>query len=448
MRDHGGNFAAVLAANFIGPWEAIVAAREIMRSQPEGGSIVNVSTHYADHPYLFRTIYTVSKILLKALTKAARPELAAERISIADVAPTLIAGPRMEWVMRNYATKFSAGFDGFPPCRRPRGRRPRAALLSTAPFRGAGRHAGGVPRCPARRGFPGLRDSIASWYERIREWFRSTVPTSPPGNGEVAEAALFAAKDGRYLENPFLALTTLPPFSSFPPPQGAHRALAPSAPGVVMSSGNSPDLHRRLHGTLSGSGARLVSLSDAGAPPGQARISRPARSKGRSGSSPTDTVERALDLSDPRVVEPWLDNTLAGDSPPAFAILIPGCVVGGKDILDFGTGEKRQVVAHVAKSIALLGESARALRDGGHLVVVGPSVETGEGRLILAALRQGVRTLLAEQHFLPSAKTVRVSLLADAPAGREREPVREVTEILSGTSAPRVEPVPAGSVRP
>ena len=114
MRDHRENFAAVLAANFLGPWEAIVAAREILRTQPGGGSIVNVSTHYADHPYLFRTIYTVSKILLKALTKAARADLAADGISIADVAPTLIAGPRMEWVMRNYATKFSSGFDDFP----------------------------------------------------------------------------------------------------------------------------------------------------------------------------------------------------------------------------------------------------------------------------------------------------------------------------------------------
>ena len=114
MRDHRENFSAVLAANFLGPWEAIVAAREILRSQTGGGSIVNVSTHYADHPYLFRTIYTVSKILLKALAKAARADLAADGISITDVAPTLIAGPRMEWVMRNYATKFSAGFDDFP----------------------------------------------------------------------------------------------------------------------------------------------------------------------------------------------------------------------------------------------------------------------------------------------------------------------------------------------
>jgi hypothetical protein len=372
---------------------------------------------------------------------------------VTDVAPTLIAGPRMEWVMRNYATKFSAGFDDFPAL--PPAARKKATDLFLRSFDGS------LPareRDAAREEFrdvlratrmpKALRDSIESWYERIREWFRSTVPSSPPGNAEVAEAALFASKDGKHLENPFLAITTLPPFSSFPPAQDAFRALSPAAPGVVMSSGNSPDLHRRFHDALSRKGGRLVSLSDAGLPTGYVRISRPIRAaKGRA-ASPAETQQRALDLSDPRVVEPWLDNTLAGGPPPAFAVLIPGCVVGGKNVMEFDTAEKRQVVSHVAKSIALLGESARALRDGGHLVVVGPSEETGEGRLLLAALRQGVRTLLAEQHFLPAAKTARVSLLASAPPGRERELEREVTEILSGAKPPRIEPVPAGSVRP
>jgi hypothetical protein len=85
------------------------------------------------------------------------------------------------------------------------------------------------------------------------------------------------------------------------------------------------------------------------------------------------------------------------------------------------------------------------VRDGGHLVVVGPPETTGEGQLMLAALRQTVRTFLAEQHFLPAAKAVRVSLLA---AGAERETEREVIAILEGTQAPRVEPVPVGYVRP
>ncbi len=455
MRDHRENFSAVLAANFLGPWEATVAAREILRAQPGGGSIVNVSTHYADHPYLFRTIYTVSKILLKALTKAARADLAADGISVADVAPTLIAGPRMEWVMRNYATKFSAGFDDFPGLSAA-GRKVLTDLFLRS-FDGA---LSAEERAVASGKFlsalraqkmpKGARERIEAWVGRIGEWFRSTVPAAPPGNEEVAEAVLFAAKDGRFLENPFLAITTLPPFSSFPPSPGASRVLSGGEPGTLVSTGDAGALHRRLHEALSGKGARVTSLSDAELPDGQARITRPAghpSAKGARGRT-QETQQRALDLSDPRVVEPWLDNALVGAPPPAFVVLIVGATAGGKGVLDFSAEERLRFPGKVQKTVTLFAESARAVRDGGHLVVVGPPETTGEGQLMLAALRQTVRTFLAEQHFLPAAKTVRVSLLAGPGPGAERETEREVIAILEGVKSPRVEPVPVGYVRP
>ncbi len=455
MRDHSGNFTAVLEANFLGPWEAIVAARGILRGRPGGGSIVNVSTHYADHPYLFRTIYTVSKILLKALTKSARADLAADGISVTDVAPTLIAGPRMEWVMRNYATKFSAGFDDFPglsPAPRKiltehflrsfdgalsEGERETASITFLAALR-------------AQKMPKGARERIEGWYGRIGEWFRSTVPAAPPGNEEVAEAVLFAAKDGRFLEHPFVAITTLPPFSSFPPSPGARRVLATGEPGTLVSTGDTEALSRRLHESLSRTKAAVTSLSDAELPDGQARITRPAghpSAKGARGRA-QETQQRALDLSDPRVVEPWLDNTLVGAPPPAFVVLLVGATMGGRGVLD-GSGEDRlRFLGKVRKYVTLFAESARAVRDGGHLVVVGPPDTTGEGQLVLAALRQTVRTFLAEQHFLPSAKTVRVSLLVGPGPGAERETEREVIAILEGARPPRVAPVPVGYVRP
>jgi enoyl-CoA hydratase len=455
MRDHGENFSSVLAANFLGPWEAIVAAREILRAQPGGGSIVNVSTHYADHPYLFRTIYTVSKILLKALAKAARADLAADGISIADVAPTLIAGPRMEWVMKNYATKFSAGFDDFPGL----SAAARKALtdLFLRSFDGAlsaeerGAASGKfLSALQAQKMAKGSRERIEAWYGRIGEWFRSTVPAAPPGNEEVAEAVLFALKDGRFLENPFLAITTLPPFSSFPPSPGPWRALSAGEPGTLVSTGDAGALHRRLHEALSRKGAAVTSLSDAELPDGQARIIRPSghpSAKGGRGRA-QETQQRALDLSDPRVVEPWLDNTLVGAPPPAFAVLIVGPTTGGKGVLDFSAEERLRFPSLVRKAVTLVAESARAVRDGGHLVVVGPPEAAGEGQLTLAALRQTVRTFLAEQHFLPASKSVRVSLLAGHGPGAERETEREVTEILEGARPPRVASVPVGYVRP
>ncbi len=81
-------------------------------------------------------------------------------------------------------------------------------------------------------------------------------------------------------------------------------------------------------------------------------------------------------------------------------------------------------------------------------MVVGPPETTAEGQLMLAALRQTVRTFLAEQHFLPAAKSVRVSLLAGPVPGEERETEREVIAILEGKQPPRVEPVSVGYPRP
>jgi hypothetical protein len=357
--------------------------------------------------------------------------------------------------MRNYATKFSAGFDDFP------GLSPAARKVLTEGFlRSFDGSVSAVERETAASSFlaalrsqkmpKDARERIESWYGRIGEWFRSTVPAAPPGNEEVAEAVLFAAKDGRFLENPFLAITTLPPFSSFPPMQGPGRVLSGGEPGTIVSTGNAGTLDLRLHVALSGKGGRVTSLSDAELPDGQARIRRPGANRGAKGARgrEQETQQRTLDLSDPRAVEPWLDNALVGAPPPAFVVLVVGATAGEKGVLDGSGEDRRQFLGKVLKTVTLFAESARAVRDDGHLVVVGPPESTGEGQLMLAALRQTVRTFLAEQHFLPASKTVRVSLLASHGPGSERETEREVTEILEGAQPPRVAPVPVGYSRP
>ncbi len=260
---------------------------------------------------------------------------------------------------------------------------------------------------------------------------------------------LFAAKDGRFLENPFLSITTLPPFSSFPPSQETIGVLSGGDPGTIISTGDAGTLHRRLHESLSGYGVRVTSITDAGLPDGQARIRRPGvNSPAKAGRDRAQEMQRTLDLSDPRVVEPWLDNALVGAPPPTLVVLIIGTAVDGKGVLDGSGKDRLRFLENIRRTVTLFSESARAVRDGGHLVVVGPPETTGEGQLILAALRQIVRTFLAEQHFLPAAKTVRVSFLAARGPGAERETEQEVTAILDGAQPPRIEPVPVGYPRP
>ena len=225
--------------------------------------------------------------------------------------------------------------------------------------------------------------------------------------------------------------------------------MSVSEPGLVVSTGSAGPLHRRLHEALTQRGARITSVSDAETPPGQARVTRPAPGAGASGRSRSqETQQRAMDLSDPNVVEPWLDNSLVGGAPPSFGVLLVGLTAGDRGVLDFTLEEKRRHVDHVQKAVTLFAESARAVRDGGHLIVVAPPRESGEGQLLLAALRQTVRTFLAEQHFLPSPKKLGISLMAAPAAGAERDIERDVLAILSGTEASRVEPVPVGYLRP
>ena len=425
-----------------------------MGKQPGGGTIVNVSTHYADHPYLFRTIYTVSKILLKGLTLALKTRLASGNIRIADIAPSLIAGPRMDWVMRNYAGKLADQFGGIRDLRSAE-----VTSLRESFVRCFDRSLSRPERDSASKSFlkavresslpKGGRGELESWYARIQEWFGATVPEDPPTNEQVADAVLFAAKNAGFLEDRFLGVSTLGTFSSFPPVSLSRKEPVSGEPFVLLSSGTGADPAAGLLEALRASGASVTSVVERAASPGRVEIGRPAPAgTGALARRPHEKMERELDLSDPRVLEPWLDNSLLGGSPPAGAILCLGTSTAGKPILDFGVEEKEEFLVHLGKSLNAFAESARAVRERGHVIVIVPPGDSEEGHLIRVAARQMVRTCLAEQHFLPSGKKVRVSLLSAPGRQGERELPRRVIDILAGQSAPEVEPVPAGPVRP
>jgi hypothetical protein len=200
---------------------------------------------------------------------------------------------------------------------------------------------------------------------------------------------------------------------------------------------------------LRAAGAVVTSLVEQPSSPGRVDISRPSPGAAAGGKRrPAEKITRDLDLSDPRLLEPWLDNTLLGGASPAGAVLCLGTSTAGKPVLGFSPEEREGFLAHLSKALNAFAESARAVRVNGHVVLVVPAGNEEEGHLVRAAARQMVRTCLAEQHFLPVGKRVRVSLLAAPVEQEEKAFLQRVTDILSGQAPPAVDPVPVGPPRP
>lgn len=454
LREHRQSWDAVLRSNFLGPWTAVSLLREILKNQPGGGTIVNVSTHYADHPYLFRTIYTVSKILLKGLTLSLKDRLAQENIRIADVAPSLIAGPRMDWVMRNFAGKFADQFGSLPELRGPeiKNLQERFVRCFDRSLPAPERESSGKAFLSAVRGSSlskGRRGELESWFARIREWFDATVPEAPPTNEQVADAVLFAAKNAPFLEDRFIGVSPLGSFSSFPGESPVRRESLSGSPFLFLSIGAGPENADGITEAMRGAGAVVTSLLEDPSSPGRVDISRPAPVAASGGKRRiAEKITRELDLSDPRLLEPWLDNTLLGGAPPSGAVLCLGTSTAGKPVLGFSPEEREGFLVHLSKALNAFAESVRAVRVHGHVIVVVPRGDSEEGHLVRAATRQMVRTCLAEQHFLPVGKRMRVSLLTAPVALEEKAFHQRVTDILSGQAPPAVDPVPVGPPRP
>jgi hypothetical protein len=220
-------------------------------------------------------------------------------------------------------------------------------------------------------------------------------------------------------------------------------------PFLYLSLGTGSENAEGLAEALRSAGAVVTSLLEPPSSPGRIDISRPAPGAAAGGKRrPAEKIVRDLDLSEPRLLEPWLDNTLLGGAPPAGAVLCLGASTSGKPLLAFGAEEREGFLVHLSKALNAFAESARAVRVNGHVVVVVPPGDSEERHLVRAGARQMVRTCLAEQHFLPVGKRVRVSLLTAPVAQEEKAFHQRVTDILSGQAPPAVDPVPVGPPRP
>lgn len=80
-------FESVIDINVIAPFVCSQAAARIMRSQGDGGSIINTSSMVGKHGQPSGSAYPTSKFAINGLTLSLARELAADRIRVNAVAP-------------------------------------------------------------------------------------------------------------------------------------------------------------------------------------------------------------------------------------------------------------------------------------------------------------------------------------------------------------------------
>lgn len=76
-----------------------------------GGSIVSMSSSAGKHGYAFRTPYSSAKFGIIGLTQSLAKELGPENIRVNAILPGIVAGPRMEGVIRARATTTGVSYD-------------------------------------------------------------------------------------------------------------------------------------------------------------------------------------------------------------------------------------------------------------------------------------------------------------------------------------------------
>ncbi len=76
-----------------------------------GGSIVNMSSAAGKHGYAYRTPYAAAKFGVIGFTQSLAKELGPDNIRVNAILPGIVAGPRMEAVIRNRAAQLSLSYE-------------------------------------------------------------------------------------------------------------------------------------------------------------------------------------------------------------------------------------------------------------------------------------------------------------------------------------------------
>ena len=76
-----------------------------------GGALINMSSAAGKHGYAFRTPYSSAKFGVIGLTQSLAKELGPANIRVNAILPGIVAGPRMEGVIRNRAAQVGTSYE-------------------------------------------------------------------------------------------------------------------------------------------------------------------------------------------------------------------------------------------------------------------------------------------------------------------------------------------------
>ncbi|MGH9798470.1 MAG: SDR family NAD(P)-dependent oxidoreductase, partial [Candidatus Polarisedimenticolia bacterium] len=383
-----------LAINFAGAWLGMVRAILDLRRRGAQGGVVNVSTFYADQPYVFRIPYTVPKVMLKRSAALLADALRPYGIYVADIQPSLIDGPRFQWVARNYAEHFR-------------------------------RH--------------GVADPESD--PRVQEWFARLIPGSAPRPQDVAEAVLFAAQRGLIGSGLGIPVSTLPRAGASPAPVTRGAAVQPGRSVVLVTTARS---HAEIDRTgalaawcLDRGSQRVVIAGDDGM---MARLAR--RLQGGAPDSPWWNLPvaperdgrleiRGVDALSPAAMEDLfgrigeIDTVIHAPAEPgrgeSFVLFAtdPGLSELGDELLEARYHDHQRALSlfldrQVTAALVVARQAARSLAPGGAFLVSRRRPATPEAILAAEAQRQIVRIACEEHRLL--GKGMRASYTHRVPA--------------------------------